>query len=333
MQEIKEASSEDQAKECWEEEVLNPSLKRHGERKPNFQTVSLEEINRLYSPSDVAEIDFERDIAFPGQFPYTRGIHATGHRGKLWTMRQFAGFGTPEETNARFRYLLREGQTGLSVAYDLPALMGYDADSPLSEGEVGKCGVAVSSLADMEALFEDIPLEGVTVSQTINAPASVFLAMYLVVAEKQGADWKKISGTLQNDILKEYIAQKEWIYPIRCAMKLVVDTLEFCTKHVPRYNPISVSGYHIREAGATALQELAFTLRDGIEYVEWGLRAGLDIEEFVPRISFFFNAHNDFLAHIAHSLAPPRTSATPIRAPPAPHHHPTLHSPLPTPTP
>jgi len=202
-------------------------------------------------------------------------------------MRQFAGFGTPEETNLRFKYLSREGQTGLSVAYDLPTLMGYDADSPLSEGEVGKCGVAVSSLADMEALFDGIDLEQVTVSQTINAPASVLLAMYLVVAEKQGADWKKISGTLQNDILKEYIAQKEWIYPIRPAMKLVIDTFEFCTEQVPRYNPISVSGYHIREAGATALQELAFTLRDGIEYVDWGIRAGLDIDRFVPRISFF----------------------------------------------
>src|SRR4030095_1864120 len=230
---------------------------------------------------------------------YTRGIHATGYRGKLWTMRQFAGFSTPEETNGRFKYLLREGQNGLSVAYDLPALRCYDAYSPLSEGEVGKCGVAVSSLADMEALFDGIPLEDVTVSQTIHAPASVFLEMYLVVAEKHGADWKKISGTLQNDILKEYIAQKEWIYPIRSAMKLVIDTFEFCTNHVPRYNPISVSGYHIREAGATALQELAFTLRDGIEYVEWGLRAGLDLERFVPRISFFFNAHNDFFEEIA----------------------------------
>jgi methylmalonyl-CoA mutase N-terminal domain/subunit len=214
-------------------------------------------------------------------------------------MRQFAGFSTPEETNRRFKYLLKEGQTGLSVAYDLPTLMGYDADSSLSEGEVGKCGVAVSSLADMETLFDGIDLEKVTVSQTINAPASVLLAMYLVVAEKQGADWQKISGTLQNDILKEYIAQKEWIYPIRPAMKLVVDTFEFCTAQVPKYNPISVSGYHIREAGATALQELAFTLRDGIEYVEWGVSAGLDIEKFVPRISFFFNAHNDFFEEIA----------------------------------
>ncbi len=228
-------------------------------------------------------------------------------------MRQFAGFGAPEQTNARFKYLMREGQTGLSVAYDLPALMGYDADSPLSEGEVGKCGVAVSSLADMEALFEGIPLEDVTVSQTINAPASVFLAMFLVVAEKQGADWKKISGTLQNDILKEYIAQKEWIYPIRSAMKLVVDTFEFCTKHIPRYNPVSVSGYHIREAGATALQELAFTLRDGIEYVEWGVRAGLEIERFVPRISFFFNAHNDFFEEIAKYRAARRIWARVMR--------------------
>jgi len=269
------------------------------ERKASFRTVSLEEVNRLYTPADVSGIDFESDIGTPGVFPYTRGIHATGYRGKLWTMRQFAGFGTPEETNLRFKYLSKEGQTGLSVAYDLPTLMGYDADSLLSEGEVGKCGVAVSSLADMEALFDGIDLEQVTVSQTINAPASVLLAMYLVVAEKQGASWKKISGTLQNDILKEYIAQKEWIYPIRSAMKLVIDTFEFCTQHVPRYNPISVSGYHIREAGATAIQELAFTLRDGIEYVEWGIKTGLDVEQFVPRISFFFNAHNDFFEEIA----------------------------------
>ena len=312
MQEIKEASSEQLATDQWEEQNLKPAPP-HGERKANFQTVSLEEVKRLYSPSDIASIDLQDDLAVPGQFPYTRGIHATGYRGKLWTMRQFAGFGTPEETNRRFRYLLNQGQTGLSVAYDLPALMGYDADSPLSEGEVGKCGVAVSSLADMEALFGGIPLESVTVSQTINAPASVFLAMYLVVAEKQGADWKDISGTLQNDILKEYIAQKEWIYPIRPAMKLVVDTLEFCTKYVPRYNPISVSGYHIREAGATALQELAFTLRDGIEYVEWGLKAGLDIEQFVPRISFFFNAHNDFFEEIAKYRAARRIWARVMR--------------------
>jgi methylmalonyl-CoA mutase N-terminal domain/subunit len=300
MPETKELNSPaDASAERWEQETLEPALRKRPERKKRFETVSLDEVKRLYTPADTSDVDFERDTAYPGEFPYTRGIHPTGYRGKLWTMRQFAGFGTPEETNARFKYLLEHGQTGLSVAYDLPALMGYDADSPLSEGEVGKCGVAVSSLADMEVLFDGIPLEDVTVSQTINAPASVLLAMYLVVAEKQGADFRKISGTLQNDILKEYIAQKEWIYPIRPAMKLVVDTFEFCTRHVPKYNPISVSGYHIREAGATALQELAFTLRDGIEYVQWGVDAGLDIDEFVPRISFFFNAHNDFFEEIA----------------------------------
>src|SRR3989454_3239917 len=286
-------------KQRWERETLAPALAKSPDRSQPFPTISGRPIERLYTADDLDGIDASRDIAQPGEFPYTRAIHPTGYRGKLWTMRQFAGFGTPEETNARFKYLLKEGQTGLSVAYDLPALMGYDADSPLAEGEVGKCGVAVSSLADMEVLFDGIPLEKVTVSQTINAPASVFLAMYLVIAEKQGADWKKISGTLQNDILKEYIAQKEWIYPIRSAMKLVVDTFEFCSNEVPRYNPISVSGYHIREAGATALQELAFTLRDGIEYVEWGRRAGLDADQFVPRLSFFFNAHNDFFEEIA----------------------------------
>ena len=300
MAETKQISSTAEAeKERWEKETLDPVLAKTPERKKTFQTVSLEEVDRLYTPIDVADVNFENDISYPGEFPYTRGIHATGYRGKLWTMRQFAGFSTPEETNARFKYLLKQGQTGLSVAYDLPTLMGYDADSSLSEGEVGKCGVAVSSLADMEVLFEGIPLEQVTVSQTINAPASVLLAMYLVVAEKQGAKWNKISGTLQNDILKEYIAQKEWIYPIKPAMKLVVDTFEFCTQHVPRYNPVSVSGYHIREAGATAVQELAFTLRDGIEYVAWGVDAGLDVDAFVPRMSFFFNAHNDFFEEIA----------------------------------
>src|SRR5437762_2343686 len=297
----------------WEQETLEPALAKHPERKKSFQTVSLDEVERLYTPANIEDVDFARDISFPGEFPYTRGIHPTGYRGKIWTMRQFAGFSTPEETNARFRYLLEQGQTGLSVAYDLPTLMGYDADSTLSEGEVGKCGVAISSLADMEVLFEKIPLEQVTVSQTINAPASVLLAMYLVVAQKQGADWKQISGTLQNDILKEYIAQKEWIYPIQPAMKLVVDTFEFCTQYVPRYNPISVSGYHIREAGATALQELAFTLRDGLEYVEWGLKAGLDLDIFVPRISFFFNAHNDFFEEVAKYRAARRLWAREMR--------------------
>jgi methylmalonyl-CoA mutase N-terminal domain/subunit len=314
MPETKEIhSATDEAVHQWKEKTLKPALAKHAERKKRFDTVSLEEVNRLYTPADIDGQDFDSDISFPGDFPYTRGIHPTGYRGKLWTMRQFAGFSTPEETNARFKYLLAEGQTGLSVAYDLPTLMGYDADSPLSEGEVGKCGVAVSSLADMEVLFDQIPLDQVTVSQTINAPASVLLAMYLVVAEKQGADWTKISGTLQNDILKEYIAQKEWIYPIRPAMKLVIDTFEFCTERVPRYNPISVSGYHIREAGATAIQELAFTLRDGLEYVDWGIRAGLEVDHFVPRISFFFNAHNDFFEEVAKYRAARRIWAREMR--------------------
>ncbi|HLL15343.1 MAG TPA: methylmalonyl-CoA mutase family protein [Pyrinomonadaceae bacterium] len=314
MSEVKEIISPEQAAvERWEEETLAPVLQKRPERKKRFETVSLDAVERLYTPADTRDINFDEDTSFPGEFPYTRGIHPTGYRGKLWTMRQFAGFGTPEETNARFKYLTAQGQTGLSVAYDLPTLMGYDADAMLSEGEVGKCGVAVSSLADMETLFDGIPLEAVTVSQTINAPASVLLAMYLVVAEKQGADWRKISGTLQNDILKEYIAQKEWIYPIRPAMKLVIDTFEFCTRHVPKYNPISVSGYHIREAGSTAMQELAFTLRDGIEYVQWGVDAGLDVDEFVPRISFFFNAHNDFFEEIAKYRAARRIWARTMR--------------------
>jgi len=299
MSEVKEALTPAQAAvERWEEESLKKVLDKTPERKAKFEGVSLESVERLYTEADTENIPPE-EIAFPGEFPYTRGIHPTGYRGRLWTMRQFAGFSSPEDTNRRFKYLMAQGQTGLSVAYDLPALMGLDADSPLSEGEVGKCGVAISSLADFEVLFDGIPLEDVTVSQTINAPASIFLAMYLVVAEKQGADFTKISGTLQNDILKEYIAQKEWIYPIKPAMKLVIDTFEYCTKYVPKYNPISVSGYHIREAGATALQELAFTLRDGVEYVQYGIERGLNVDEFVPRLSFFFNAHNDFFEEIA----------------------------------
>src|SRR5213080_3389171 len=313
MLEIKEASFEKHGEEAGEERSPKASSKSLTERKPSFQTVSLEEVARLYTQADIARLDVDRDLSFPGHFPYTRGIHATGYRGKLWTMRQFAGFGTPEQTNARFKYLMREGQTGLSVAYDLPALMGYDADSPLSEGEVGKCGVPVSSLADMEALFDGIPLEDVTVSQTINAPASVFLAMYLVVAEKQGADWKKISGTLQNDILKEYIAQKEYIFPPRPSMRLITDTFRFCAENVPKYNPISISGYHIREAGSTALQELAFTLRDGMEYVEYGIKAGLEIDEFAPRLSFFFNSHNDLFEEVAKFRAARRVWAKVMR--------------------
>ena len=288
-----------EAEREWKERTLKPTLKRIPENKEKFTTVSLAPVERLYTPNSIPDFEYERDLGFPGEPPYTRGIHATGYRGKLWTMRQFAGFGSAFDTNQRFKYLLANGQTGLSVAFDLPTLMGYDSDHPFSEGEVGKCGVAISSLADMEALFEGIPIEQVTTSMTINAPASMILAMFLAAAEKQGADWKKIGGTLQNDILKEYIAQKEWIYPPRPSMRLITDTIEFCTTEVPRFNPISISGYHIREAGSTALQELAFTLRDGIEYVQYAIDAGMDVDDFVPRLSFFFNAHNDFFEEIA----------------------------------
>src|ERR1044071_6952875 len=259
-----------------------------------FTTISGFPIKPVYGPEDAP-----RDLPPPGEFPYTRGIHRDMYRGKLWTMRQFSGFATPEETNRRYRYLLAQGQTGLSVAFDLPTLMGYDADDPLSEGEVGKCGVAVSSLEDMELLFDQIPLGDITTSMTINSPAAILWAMYLVVAEKQGADWRKISGTVQNDILKEYIAQKEYIYPPAPSMRLVIDTFEFGSKFTPRFNTISISGYHIREAGSTALQELAFTIYDGVEYVEWARRRGLDVDDFGPRLSFFFNAHNDFFEEIA----------------------------------
>src|SRR5271156_3104687 len=283
----------------WEEKTLAPTLAKSPDRDADFTTVSSYPIRRLYTQADLAGWDAERDLGYPGQPPYTRGIHSTMYRGRLWTMRQFAGFGTAEDTNARFRYLLSQGQTGLSVAFDLPTLMGYDSDHPLSEGEVGKCGVSISSLADMEVLFDKIPLADVTTSMTINSPAAAIWAMYLAVAEKQGADWKKISGTLQNDILKEYIAQKEYIYPPAPSMRLVVDTFEFGSKFTPRFNTISISGYHIREAGSTALQELAFTIYDGVEYVEWARQRGLDVDEFGPRLSFFFNAHNDFFEEIA----------------------------------
>jgi methylmalonyl-CoA mutase N-terminal domain/subunit len=268
-------------------------------RPATFTTVSGRPVERLYTPRDLPDLDYTRDLNDPGAYPYTRGIHATGYRGKPWTMRQFAGYGTPEETNQRYKDLLRDGGTGLSVAFDLPTLMGRDPDHPLSLGEVGKCGVSVASLADMETLFEGISLADITTSMTINSPAAMIFAMYLVVAEKQGADWKQISGTTQNDILKEFIAQKEYIYPPRPSMRLITDVFGFCAKEVPRWNTISVSGYHIREAGATALQELAFTLRDGIEYVQYGVDAGLQVDEFVPRISFFFNAHSDFFEEIA----------------------------------
>jgi methylmalonyl-CoA mutase, N-terminal domain len=284
---------------AWEENTLRPSVENSPERQVEFTTISGHPIRRLYTPADLGDWDADRDLGLPGEPPYTRGIHATMYRGRLWTMRQFAGFGAAEDTNQRFRYLLAQGQTGLSTAFDLPTLMGYDSDHPLSEGEVGKCGVAISSLADMEVLFDKIPLGNVTTSMTINSPAAVIWAMYLAVAEKQGADWKKISGTLQNDILKEYIAQKEYIYPPEPSMRLVIDTFEFGVKNTPKFNTISISGYHIREAGSTAIQELAFTLRDGLEYVEWGMRRGMDADEFVPQLSFFFNAHNDFFEEIA----------------------------------
>ena len=264
-----------------------------------FTTISGVPVEPVYGPEQLKDFDSARDLAGPGQFPYTRGIHESMYRGKLWTMRQFSGFATPEETNRRYHYLLAQGQTGLSVAFDLPTLMGYDADHMLSEGEVGKCGVAISSLEDMETLFQGIPLGDVTVSMTINSPAAVLWAMYLAVAEKQGVSWERLSGTIQNDILKEYIAQKEYIFPPRPSMRLVTDTIEFSALHTPRFNPISISGYHIREAGSTAAQELAFTLRDGIEYVEWALARGLAIDEFAPRLSFFFNAHSDFFEEIA----------------------------------
>jgi methylmalonyl-CoA mutase N-terminal domain/subunit len=270
----------------------------HGNAR--FTTLSAHEIRRLYTPADLPpDWSYDEYLGYPGQPPYTRGVHATGYRGKLWTMRQFSGFASPEETNQRYKYLLEHGGTGLSVAFDLPTLMGYDSDHAFSEGEVGKCGVAIDSLEDMEILFNGIDLGRVTTSMTINSPASVLWAMYLVVAEKQGVPWEQVAGTLQNDILKEYIAQKEYIYPPAPSMRLVVDTFEFGAKAVPRWNTISISGYHIREAGSTALQELAFTLYDGIEYVEWARRRGLDPDDFGPRLSFFFNAHNDFFEEIA----------------------------------
>ncbi|HET7185086.1 MAG TPA: methylmalonyl-CoA mutase family protein [Terriglobales bacterium] len=274
------------------------NLDQHG--RARYTTISNYPVRRLYTQADLpGDWKYDDYLGYPGQPPYTRGIHATGYRGKLFTMRQFSGFASPEETNERYKYLLASGGTGLSVAFDLPTLMGYDSDHPFSEGEVGKCGVAIDSLEDMEILFNGIDLENVTTSMTINSPASVLWAMYLVVAEKQKADWKKISGTIQNDILKEYIAQKEYIYPPAPSMRLVIDTFEFGSKFTPRFNTISISGYHIREAGSTALQELAFTIYDGVEYVEWALRRGLDVDEFGPRLSFFFNAHNDFFEELA----------------------------------
>jgi methylmalonyl-CoA mutase N-terminal domain/subunit len=296
----------------WRRDVLDPVLKKKPFWKNDFTTVSGMDVNPMATPLSIADQDFH-EITYPGEFPYTRGLHPTGYRGRLWTMRQFAGFGTARQTNERFKYLLSQGQTGLSTAFHLPTLYGYDSDHEYSAGEVGKCGVAIDTLADMEVLFDGINLEDVTVSMTINSTAPIALAMYLAVAEKQGADWKKIGGTLQNDILKEYIAQKEYIFPPRPSMRLITDTFKFCAQHVPKYNPISISGYHIREAGSTALQELAFTLRDGMEYVEYGIRAGLDVDEFAPRLSFFFNSHNDLFEEVAKFRAARRIWAKVMR--------------------
>jgi methylmalonyl-CoA mutase N-terminal domain/subunit len=297
----------------WEENTLNPTLDRMPERDKPFITQSSEPIQRQYTPLDIPDFDYERDLGNPGEYPFTRGIHSTGHRGRLWTMRMFAGFGTAEETNERYKYLINQGNMGLSVAFDLATLMGYDTDAPESLGEFGKCGVAISSLKDMEILFDGIALDKISTSMTINSPAPIIWAFYIAAAEKQGVPMSKLRGTLQNDILKEYIAQKEFIFPPEPSMRLVTDTVEFASSHMPLWNTISVSGYHIREAGSTAIQELAFTLADGMEYVRWAIDRGLDIDEFAPRISFFFNSHNDFFEEIAKLRAARRIWAREMR--------------------
>jgi len=302
----------EEARKRWQETTLKQTLDRRPERYEEFITASGEPVERLYTPLDL-EGDYLEKLGFPGEYPFTRGIHPTMYRGRLWTMRMFAGYGTAEETNQRFKYLLEQGQTGLSVAFDLPTLMGYDTDAPEAEGEFGKCGVAVSSLKDMEILFDGIPLGKVTTSMTINSPAAVIWAMYIAAAEKQGVPMRELGGTIQNDILKEYIAQKEYIFPPEPSMRLVVDTIEFGSKYLPKWNTISISGYHIREAGSTAAQELAFTLVDGMEYVRWALKRGLDIDAFAPRLSFFFNCHNDFLEEIAKFRAARRIWAREMR--------------------
>jgi len=287
------------AAEKWEETTLQRNLSQMPEWRKTFITNSSEVIQRLYTPLDVAELDYLNDLGMPGEYPFTRGIHPTLYRSRPWTMRMFAGFGTAEETNTRFKYLLEKGQTGLSIAFDLPTLMGFDTDAPEALGEFGKCGVAISSLKDMEILLDGIPLDQVSTSMTINSPAAIIWAMYIATAEKQGIRPDRLRGTIQNDILKEYIAQKEFIFPPEPSMHLVVDTIEFGSRSVPQWNTISISGYHIREAGSTAAQELAFTLADGMEYVRWAIQRGLDVDEFAPRLSFFFNAHNDFFEEIA----------------------------------
>ncbi len=286
-------------KDTWSSAELKAALDRMPERSVPFTTLSDVPVDRLYGPWDRENEDYQRDLGFPGQYPYTRGIHPTGYRGKLWTTRIFSGFGTAKQTNERYHYLLKNGQMGLSVAFHLPTLMGMDSDDPRSAGEVGKCGVAMDSLADMETLFKGIPMGDITTSMTTNAPASIVLSFFLAAAEKQGVPWTKLGGTTQNDVLKEYIAQKTWIFPPRPAMRVVTDMITFCREAVPRWNTISISGYHIREAGSTAAQELAFTLYDGVEYVRHCVEAGLDVDSFAPRLSFFFNSHSDFFEEIA----------------------------------
>ncbi|MBI5114908.1 methylmalonyl-CoA mutase family protein [Candidatus Poribacteria bacterium] len=292
----------------WEE-----SYKRAKRRNCKFMTVSSEEVDPLYTPENLADFDYDRDLGYPGQFPFTRGVHPTMYRGQLWTMRQFAGMGSARDTNQRYHFLLDHGQTGLSVAFDMPTLMGYDSDHPFSEGEVGRCGVAIDSVEDMSALFEGIPLGKVSTSMTINGPASVLFAFYIVAGERQGVAPEKLRGTIQNDILKEYIAQKSWLVPPAPSMRIITDIMAFAADHVPQWNTISISGYHIREAGSTALQELAFTLADGFAYVEAGIKAGLDVDEFAPRLSFFFNAHSDFFEEIAKYRAARRIWAREMR--------------------
>ena len=286
-------------RERWEKTTLPKWIGQSPERKSKFRNHSGTLIKRVYTPEDIKDLDYMRDLGFPGEYPFTRGVHATMHRGRLWTMRQFSGYGTAEQTNQRFKYLLKEGETGLSIAFDYPSIRGYDSDHPFSKGEVGICGVAVSSLKDMEVLFDGIPLDKVTTSMTINGPAAILLAMYMAVGDKQGVSREKLGGTTQNDVLKEFFAQKLIIFPPKPSLKLVTDIIEYCTKHVPRWNPISISGYHIREAGGNAVQELAFTLYDGITYVESCLERGMKVDEFAPRLSFFFAAHNDLFEEIA----------------------------------
>jgi methylmalonyl-CoA mutase, N-terminal domain len=308
-----DSEKSERARKRWEAETYRPFVERSPERQVPHETLSGLPVKPLYTPADLQGFDYEAKLGFPGEYPFTRGVYPTMYRGRLWTMRMFAGFGRPEDTNARFKYLLEQGQTGLSTAFDMPALMGYDADHPRARGEVGKEGVSVSTLADMERLFDGIPLGEVTTSMTINCTASVALAMYLAVADKQGVSWDRVGGTIQNDMLKEFIAQKEWICPPEPAVRIVVDMIEFTAKHVPKFNPVSISGYHIREAGSTAVQELAFTLADGVGYVQAAVDRGLDVDAFAPRLSFFFDIHNAFFEEIAKLRAARRIWAKVMR--------------------